>query len=430
MARAEGLVWFVPGALPGDRVLAEARRRRPRFVEGRLVRRLRDSPERRDPPCPLQPACGGCPWMALAEPDQLRWKRSLVLDALRRIGQSGVPVDRPRASPRSLGYRNRLELTLGRDRGRRPAIGFHRADSAGEGLVDVERCPLQTDPANAVLATVRDFLLSRPEGWVGAADEGAEPFRLMVRTSWTTGEVLVALRETTRSFPAAEALAERLAEAHAELTGVVRIRALRGRRGGARILPVLGRTWIRERIGGVSYRLPAASFLQVNPEAGELLIELVREGAGPVDGKSVIDLYGGVGVFAFDLARRGARAAVCEADVDAVRCGRRAARSIAAGRVSFCHSDVTAFLRDFLRDGQRADVVVANPPRSGLGARLPQQIARVEPRRVVLVSCDPATLARDARRLTAAGFTAERAIPVDVFPQTAHVETVLFLDRC
>jgi 23S rRNA (uracil1939-C5)-methyltransferase len=241
--------------------------------------------------------------------------------------------------------------------------------------------------------------------------------------------VLIALRETTRAFPEAETLARRLADAHAELSGVVRIRALRGRRGGARVLPVLGRTWIRERIGEVSYRLPAASFLQVNPDAAELLLELVREGAGPVDGKSVIDLYGGVGVFAFDLARRGAHAAVCEADVDAVRCGRRAARSTANDRVTFSHSDVTAFLRAGLSDGRRADVVVANPPRTGLGARLPKQIAGLEPGRVVLVSCDPATLARDTRRLVDAGFTAERAIPVDVFPQTAHVETVLFLGR-
>jgi 23S rRNA (uracil1939-C5)-methyltransferase len=295
--------------------------------------------------------------------------------------------------------------------------------------VDVEQCPLQTDPANAVLETAREFLLSRPQDWVRAADEGAEPYRLAVRTSRSTGEVLVALRETSRPFPDAEALARRLTDAHAELTGVVRIRALPGRRGGARVLPVLGRTWIRERIGGVSYRLPAASFLQVNPDAGELLLELVREGTGLVDGKSVIDLYGGVGVFAFDLVRRGARATVCEADVDAVRCGRRAARSIASDRVTFCHSDVTAFLRAHLRDGHRAEIVVANPPRTGLGARLPKQIAELEPRRVVLVSCDPATLARDARRLGAAGFTAERAVPVDVFPQTAHVETVLFLGR-
>ena len=367
--------------------------------------------------------------MALGESDQLRWKRSLVRDALTRIGQSRVPGEEPRASPRSLGYRNRLEFTLGRAASRRPAIGFHPADPAGEGLIDVGRCPLQTDPANAVLETARDFLMSRPDGWAGGADEGAEPFRLAVRTSRSTGEVLVALRETSRTFPEAEALARRLADAHAELTGVVRIRALPGRRGGARVLPVLGRTWIRERIGGVSYRLPAASFLQVNPDAAELLLELVRDGAGPVGGKSVVDLYGGVGVFAFDLARRGARAAVCEADVDAVRCGRRAARSTASDRVTFCHSDVTAFLGAYLHDGHRADIVVANPPRTGLGARLPKQIAGLEPRRVVLVSCDPATLARDTRRLVAAGFTAERAIPVDVFPQTAHVETVLFLGR-
>jgi len=429
VGRSGGVVWFVPGTVPGDRVAASARRRQASYVEGRLVRMLRPSPDRREPPCPLQARCGGCPWMALDEAGQRHWKRTLVVDALRRIGQNEVPVDEVRAVAGVLGYRNKLELTLGRDGAGKPAIGFHPADPAASGLVDVASCPLQTDVANRVLATARDHLLERPDGWAGQAGAGREPFRLVIRASRHTGKVLVALRETSTPFPRAGTLARRLEAAHPELAGVVRIHARPGRRGGARVLPVRGKTWLVERVGGVSYRLPAASFLQVNLDAAELLIGLVRAAAGPVGGKSVIELYGGVGTFAVDLAKRGASVTVCEADVDAVRCGRLAARSAGVDRIDFLHSDVTAFLRGCLRDGRRAQVVLADPPRSGLGARLPKQIAALQPERVVLVSCDPATLARDARRLTEAGYAAERAIPVDLFPQTAHVETVLALSR-
>ena len=427
LGRAGGMVWFVPGALPGDRVLAEVRRKHASYVEGRLVRRTTASPDRRRPPCPLQPECGGCPWMALNEAAQRGWKRRLVRDALERIGQNDVEVQEVRAPSAPLGYRNKVEFTLGRGADGAPAVGLHPVDPDRKGLVDVERCAIQTDPANAVLATARKLLIQQADRWLAAADRTPEPFRLVVRSS-SAGEVLVALRETITPFPDAVRFAERLAAAHPELAGVVRIRALAGQRGGARVLPLTGRSWLEERIGEVTFRLPAASFLQVNSRAAELLLQLVREGVGRPAETSVIELYGGAGAFGVNLARSGATVTVCEADLAAVRSGREAARG-KTSNVTFVHADVGAFLRKCKTEGRRADVVVADPPRAGLGRRLPEQIAALNPRRVVLVSCDPATLARDTRRLTAAGLVAQRAVPVDVFPQTAHVETVLTLVR-
>ena len=426
LGRVDGVVWFVSGAVPGDRVLARAVRRRERFVEARVERLLSGSADRRSPPCPIQSGCGGCPWMVLDEQVQQHWKRRLVVEALRRIGRSEIEVDALRAAPSALGYRNKVELTLGRDPEGRPAIGFHRPEGAGPGLVDVRACAVQSRPADAVLATARAFLLERAAAWSAPTDGQTDPFRLILRTSRATGQVLVALRETTRPFPDARALADRLARKHADLSGVVRIRARTGQRGGARVSAVYGKSWIEERIGELNFRLPATSFLQVNIEAVDLLIDLVQRGAGPVAGKVVLDLYGGIGAFGIALARRGGECIVCEADVEAVRCGRQAVRGRSVGKVRFEHADVGAFLG---REGCRADIVVANPPRSGLGRRVADRLARLAPRRIVLVSCDPATLARDARRLVESGFRIERAVPVDVFPQTAHVETVLTLIR-
>ena len=240
LGRAGGVVWFVPGVLPGDRILARVSRKHSNYVEGRLVTRLAASPSRRRPPCPLQADCGGCPWMALEEPAQRDWKRRLVHDALKRIGQTEVEVEEVRAPPAPLGYRNKVEFTLGRGADGRAAIGLHPLEPGRAGVVDVDRCVVQTDPANAVLATAREILLARPDRWLEASAAAPEPFRLVIRSS-TAGKVLVALRETAAPFPGAARFAEHLRSAHEELAGVVRIRARAGQRGGARVLPISGR---------------------------------------------------------------------------------------------------------------------------------------------------------------------------------------------
>ncbi len=427
VARRDGQVWFVPGAFPGDRVLAGVVRRHKSYVEGRVVRRLRDSPARRSPPCPLQPTCGGCPWMPLGEIEQRQWKRTLIRDALRRIGQAEVEIEEVRTSP-ALAYRNKVEFTLGRDPAGRPAIGLH--SGLGDGaLVDIDRCAVQHDDAYAVLASARAYLLDHPKRWVNSLPGRAEPYRLVIRRSSSSGEILVALRETTRPFPALRELAEQLAQSHANLVGVVRIQARSGRRGGTRISRVLGRTWLEERIGETTFRLPAASFFQINTYAASELLDIVVECVGPAEGRPIADLYAGVGLFGIELARRGANVTLCEADGRAIQCGRRAARTVEATEIAFVRAEVSDFLHRTRRDGRRFDVIVANPPRNGMGADVPRLIGEHGPARIVLVSCDPATLARDTGRLTQQGYRPERVIPIDLFPQTAHVETVLVLNR-
>jgi len=427
VARHAGLVWFLEGVVPGDRVLARARRLHARHVEGRLLALIEPSPRRRAPPCPLAGTCGGCPWMGLGETDQRSFKRRLVQDAIDRIAAVRLEVEEPIPSPEALGYRNRLELTLGRDAQGRPALGLHPVDPEARGLVDVGRCLVQREPANRVLDTLRAHLLGRAEEWIDAAPRG-DPFRVLLRASALTGEVLVVVRETVRPFPGITDLVAALARAHPELVGVVRLRARPGRRGGARATAVWGRDWIRERIGSTIFRLPAASFVQANPTAAERLLDLVRELCGPVAGLSLLELYGGVGSFGLELARQGASVTVCEADPAAVRCGEAAAREAGRATVRFVRSDVSRFLSQAPSAGA-FDLVLANPPRTGLGRGVAAAIAGLAPRRIVLVSCDPATLARDLRQLSRAGWIPRRAVPVDLFPQTAHIETVVALER-
>ena len=427
MARPEGPVWFVAGAVPGELVLARPHRVRRRFVEATVERLVEASTSRRPAACPVQDRCGGCPWMVLDEPTQRRWKSRLIEEAIRRIaGIPTIPIESVVSSGRSLAYRNKVEFTLGLDGVGQLVVGLHAAGEAT--LVDVDRCVVQSELGNRVLASCRELLLA-PD-----ARAELEPvcgrgsgFRLVIRTSEATGEALLAVVETLLPFPKGVPLASFVMDRHPEVRGVVRVRARSGQRGGARTEVVAGRAWISEQVGGTLYRLPAASFLQINADMAGELIRLVGECAGNVRGEKVFDLYGGVGSYGAELARRGATCTTCDADVEAIRCGRQAARHAGLDGVRFVHSDVLRFLRQGLEAGRSADVVVANPPRAGFGPGVAQALGSYRPRRVVVVSCDPATLARDLKELLGRGYRLERVIPVDLFPQSAQVEVVASL---
>jgi 23S rRNA (uracil1939-C5)-methyltransferase len=428
VGRVQGKVWLVAGAVPGDRVLAAPERTLPRRVEARAARILAPASDRREPPCPIQTRCGGCPWMVLPEEVQREWKRRILEDALARIGGFRDLEPGPvRRSPTHLGYRNRIELTFGRDRGGRRVLGYHGADPA-EGLVDVERCLLQDEPAARVLSRVRALLVGGEATEDPAANDPREPLRLTLRRSRATGETLVALRGRGGAFPSARDFARRLRQKCPDVAGVVLIVARPGRRGGARTELLDGRPWVEEELAGIRFRLPAGVFTQVNLEAADLLAGRVADLAGPGGGGRVLELYGGVGVLGLRLARAGARLTVCEADPDAVACGEEAARAAGLDLVEFERTDVGRYLRSSAPP-ETPELVLADPPRTGFGPGVAEGIARLGPARVIVVSCDPATLARDLKRLVGLGYSVRRVEPFDLFPQTAHVETVALLVR-
>jgi 23S rRNA (uracil1939-C5)-methyltransferase len=244
------------------------------------------------------------------------------------------------------------------------------------------------------------------------------------------GAILIALRGLPVPFPSAAQFASFIAARHEEVVGVVRVKVHEGRRGGSSIEVLHGRPWLEERVAGTRFRIPAATFFQVNSDAAEVLAGIVVECSEPVDGARVLELYGGVGVFSFALARRGAPApVVVEADFDAVACGRDAIAPEVAAPPVFVHSDVSRYLRSMGNRANPVDLVVADPPRTGLGRGVVEGIAALEPSRLVLVSCDPATLGRDTRDLGKVGFVPRRFVPLDLFPQTASVEAVAVFER-
>jgi 23S rRNA (uracil1939-C5)-methyltransferase len=397
----DGRVCFVHRTAPGDLAEVALVERKERWTRGRLLRILEPSAERREAPCPHYARCGGCTLEHLAYDAQLRAKSRIVVDALARIG--GLAVDAPEVvpSPAEFRYRNRVSFSLRRGRAGEVTAGFHALGAPNE-IVDVDGgCLLPEEP----IAQVWDALRG---GWGPDARRlpSGETLRLTLRASAAGAVSLLVEGGYSPGRPgdllaAVEGLA---AVWHRPGPGAAELLA------GA---PGLPETW-----GGEALELSGAAFLQVNRGAAAGLEGNVLAVAGDVAGRRVVDAYCGVGLHARRLARAGAEAVGIELDPLAVAAARRGAPDGAV----FVEGAVEAHLPDHLP----ADVVILNPPRAGVSAEVAEILAARPAGRVVYVSCDPATLARDLKRL-GAGYRLDSVRCFDLFPQTAHVETVAVL---
>lgn len=417
VAREEsGRVVFVPRTAPGDRVRARIVRDEGSYVRAELAEVMEAGDGRRDPPCPYYADCGGCQLQHLDMGTQRRAKRDMVRDTLRRIGGRDVEVSETVPSARTLGYRNRVTLTLRRE-GSRIRAGYHRRAAPGR-IVDVETCPLAEDPVNRAWRQIR-------AAWGDGADRlpAGRSLRITVRASARGRVSLLVEQEDPPAGPpdAAPGDPEAIAGAVEGLSGYFwRPRGEKRRRlAGAPRMP--------EEWQGVELELPPEVFLQVNRGVARSmeghLDRRIREQLGGAGGRRILDLYAGVGLRALRWAEAGADAAACERDEAAVEAGRAAARRRGA-EPELRAATVEACLDDLLP----ADLAVVNPPRSGLSGEVAARLADSELGHLGYVSCDPATLARDLERLGEA-WTVVSVQPFDAFPQTAHIETIAWLRR-
>lgn len=399
----DGRVVFAHRTAPGDLVELELTQQRARWTRGRLVRVLEPAPDRRDAPCRFYADCGGCTVEHLQYPAQLHVKRQIVTDALQRIGGLPLQVEEVVGSPKEFRYRNRVSFALRRLAGGRVVAGFHTLGDPAR-VVDLDGSCLLPEPA---ISRAWDSL--RNCWGVGASRlPGGVALRLTLRTT-VHGEVSLLVEG---------------GEGPGDPDGLIRdvpeLVAVWHRAAGEPPGLVAGTPGLPETWGEETLELGGAAFLQVNRGAAELLEAHVVREAGQVSGRTVVDAYCGVGLHARRLARLGARVVGIELDADALSEARRAAPAGAA----FELGPVEALLPLHLP----ADLVVVNPPRAGLGAGAVDALRADPPERMIYISCDPATLARDLRRLAPA-LEVVHVRCFDLFPQTAHVETVVSLKR-
>lgn len=430
VARAGGYVVFVEGGVPGDRVDVRLTQVRPRYARGRIERVAVPAPVRTDPPCPYFGRCGGCRLQHIAYEAQLEFKARQVAECLARLGGlDDVPLRPIVGAPDIYGYRNKMEFTFAEADGR-PLIGLHEAQRY-DAILDIERCLLQSDALNGVLAEVRGFVREhRLPVYRQEREEGLLRF-LMLREGRATGEVMVNLVTASPDVAAARALGERLRARAPQVTSVVlNVNPKKAAVAvGVEEHPVAGDEVIRERLGGLEFSISANSFFQTNTRQAERLFGVVAEYAELTGREVVFDLYSGTGAISLLLARQARAVYGIELVAAAIEDAARNARVNAIVNCTFLPGEVRHVLPELLRKGIRADVVIADPPRAGFHPKALRAVLTLAPRRIVYVSCNPATLARDLGPLRAGGYRITAVQPLDMFPHTPHIEVVTRLER-
>jgi 23S rRNA (uracil1939-C5)-methyltransferase len=424
VARLEGYVVFVSGAVPGDRVRAVVTKRKRAYAEARTVEVLEPSPERIEPRAPGHP---GTPWQVLPYERQLEVKAEQVGDALRRIGHlEGFELEPIVPAVEQWRYRNKLEYSFGTDGDGTLVCGFH-APGSWEDIVHVEDDLLASERVNATRRAVLD--------WCRAAGLGAYDRRsregllrnLVVREGRRTGEVQVRLVTSRGELPGYELASalEGVADAVAwtQIDGVAEVTT-----GGHTEL-IAGAPQLREQLGDLELGISPEAFFQTNTEMASELYGVAAGYAGLKGYERVYDLYCGMGTIGLTLAPHAGEVWGLEVVEEAVADAIATARRNGIDNAKFFAGDVRLALRELVEKAGRPDVLVVDPPRSGLSQKVVRRIIEASPKRIVYVSCNPTTLAPNAAQLVEAGYVIKRVRPVDMFPQTHHIECVAVLDR-
>ncbi len=430
VGRADGYVVFVRGGVPGDRLRIRLVEARARFGRGTIEAIEAGSPDRVEAPCPYFGRCGGCRLQHLAYSAQLASKAKQVVDCLERLGGLGSFEIRPIVpAPEIYGYRNKMEFTIAGTAGE-PVIGLHEADRY-DSVLDIERCLLQPDSLNALLDETRqDARARRLSIYDQRTGEGLLRF-LMLREGRRTGETMANIVTSAPEIATLAPLADRLrARVPGPVSVVVNVNSRKASVAvGTEEHLLAGRDHINESLGGLTFQVSANSFFQTNTVQAERLFGLVETACELTGGETVVDLYSGTGAISLLLARRCRWLYGIEVAATAVEDAVRNARANGIDNCTFLSGEVRQHLPDLVRNGVKAEVVVADPPRAGFHPKALRALVSLAPARLVYVSCNPATLARDAADLTRAGYRLDWVQPVDMFPHTPHIEAIARLTR-
>jgi 23S rRNA (uracil1939-C5)-methyltransferase len=430
VGRADGYVVFVRGGIPGDRLRVRLTEARARFGRGAIEAVDVPSPDRVAPPCPYFGRCGGCRLQHMAYPAQLAFKAKQVADCLGRLGGVGGFELRPiLAAPEIYGYRNKMEFTVA-ETADGPVIGLHEADRY-DAVLDIERCLLQPDALNALLCeTRRDVRERRLSIYDQTSGEGLLRF-LMLRAGRRTGETMANIVTSAPEIETLAPLAQRLrTRLGSTVSVVVNVNPKKASVAvGTEEHLLAGRDHINESLGGLTFQISANSFFQTNTEQAERLFGIVEIACELQGHETVIDLYSGTGAISLLLARRCRRVYGIEVAATAVEDAVRNARANGIENCTFLAGEVRHHLPELIRQGVTAEVVVADPPRAGFHPKALGALVALAPARIVYVSCNPGTLARDVGDLARAGYRLEWVQPVDMFPHTPHIEAIARLTR-
>lgn len=444
VAKAEdGRIVFINNAVPGDIVNVQTTKKRKGFFEGSAISFSKYSEKRVEPVCPHFGTCGGCKWQNMGYEHQLFYKHKEVEQNLKRIGKIELPEFEPiLGSEKQYFYRNKMEfsfsdskwLTLDQIRSseiieNRNALGFH-IPGMWDKILDLDKCFLQADPSN----TIRDFVKAKAEelnlSFFNTRNQEGFLRTLMIRTS-STQEVMVLIQFYYEDKENRELLLKAIAEEFPQITSLLYVINSKGNDTiyDQEIGLFYGRDHIFEEMEGLKFKINAKSFYQTNSEQAYELYKITRDFANLSGSELVYDLYTGTGTIAQFVAKKAKKVVGVEAVPDAIEAAKENALLNKIDNAEFYVGDMKkVFNEEFINTHGKPDVVITDPPRDGMHADVVQQLLNLEAQRIVYVSCNSATQARDLALLDEK-YKVIKVQPVDMFPQTHHVENVVLLEK-
>jgi 23S rRNA (uracil1939-C5)-methyltransferase len=439
LAHIHGMALFVEGAIPGDRLIARVLKAKRNYAEARIQELLEPSPHRIIGPCPYSDFCGGCRWQCIAYEQQLIYKQGFVADSLAHIANiKGLEVNAVLPSPRIFAYRNKMEFSFSDKRWLLPqqregdsaeasiALGLH-VPGTFDRVIDIEGCLLQEERGNEILREVKRFVRQSGVPVYGLRSHQGFWRYAVLRHSRHFNEWMVNIVTSEEKKEPVQGLASMLSERFTEIVSIVN--AVNTRKGGTAIgewqKTLRGNGCMREKIGPYTFQVSSSSFLQTNPHLFETLYQVVKEFASLTGKETVVDLYCGIGTVSAFLASRASRITGFDSSESAIRDAMRNCELNGLGNCGFSCEDAVLALG---RAASKPDVLIADPPRTGMHAHVIKGIVQLLPDRIIYISCNPTTLARDIGLLEE-HYELNEVQPIDLFPNTYHIEAVARLER-
>jgi 23S rRNA (uracil1939-C5)-methyltransferase len=443
IAKVDGLIVFVPFAVPGDVVDIQTYRKRKGFAEGRVMRFVEYSADRVEPVCEHFGVCGGCKWQMLPYELQLQHKHKQVLDNLTRIGKVDLPEISPiLGAPETTFYRNKLEFTFSNKRWltekeigsereftQMNALGFH-IPKMFDKVLDIKKCWLQTDVSNQIRNSIREFCFHHDFTFFDLREQVGLMRTLIIRTT-STGELMVIVVFAEDDEEKREMMMKHLEDTFPQITSLLYI--INSKRNDTitdqEVITWKGNDCIYEEMEGLKFKIGPKSFYQTNSQQAYNLYKVTREFAQLSETDLVYDLYTGTGTIANFVARNVAKVVGIEYVEEAIEDARVNSAANGIENTLFFAGDMKDILnQEFILEHGRPDVLITDPPRAGMHTDVVDAILFANPKRIVYVSCNPATQARDLNLLDV-NYEVTRVQPVDMFPHTHHVENVVLLER-
>ena len=427
VAHIDGCAVFLPNAIAGERVRVRIEKANKTWAAGKIVEILEKSPHRVNRECPVAKLCGGCDFWHMDYAEETRLKAQRVTDCLNRLAGEQLEPLPILAAPSCHGYRNKAQYPVALEKGRAYA-GFFRAGT--HQVVENQRCLILPEETDAVKDAVMDYVNQFRVSVYDEASHKGLLRHIYVRRGTVSGQILVCLAVNGEKLPKPEALIIRLQKIPGFTTLVLSVNTKKGNAVlGEKFITLYGPGYIEDTLCGLNFRLSPRSFYQVNHHQAQRLYETAISLAGITKEDTVLDLYCGVGTITLAMASAAGKVIGVEVVPQAVEDAKDNARRNGIENAEFFCGDAGQAALELEKNGVRPDVVVVDPPRKGLNGDTIEALHRMAPRRVVYVSCDPATLARDVALLKERGYVLQNAMAADLFPRCAHVETVALLGR-